>query len=113
VKHKESSGYQAKPGSSVVPAQMAAEVERGENSKNRQRDNLLDHLELDRREAAVSKAVGGDLKAILEEGNAPTDEDDLPQRLLPKFQMTVPGNGHKDIGEYEKHDGPHFQIVCG
>jgi hypothetical protein len=27
--------------------------------------------------------------------------------------MTVPGNGHKDIGEYEKHDGPHFQIVCG
>jgi len=113
VKHKESSGHQAKPGGSVVPAHVAAEVESGENSKNRKRDNLLDHLELDRREAAVSKAVGRDLEAIFEEGDAPAEEDDLPKRLLSKFQMTVPGDGHKNIGEDEKHDGPHFQIVCG
>jgi hypothetical protein len=47
------------------------------------------------------------LKAVLEEGNAPTDEDNLPQRLILKFQVPVPGNGHEDVGADEKNNCPH------
>ena len=95
----------------MIPAQSGAKVERGKNSEHRQRNDLLNHLELNRREAAISEPIGGNLKAILKEGDAPADEDDLPQRLLPKLQMPIPGNRHKDIGEDEKNDGPHSECL--
>jgi hypothetical protein len=39
--------------------------------------------------------------------DAPTYQDDLPQRILAEFQVAVPGEGHEDVGEYEQNDGPH------
>ena len=39
-------------------------------------------------------------------------EDHLPERLLLILQVAVPGNGHEDVGEDEKNDGPHFVIRC-
>jgi len=96
----------------MIPAQMLAKVEGHEDAEDRQRDNLLDHLELDRREVGCADAVGRYLKAVLEQCDAPTDEDDLPQRLVAESQVAVPGKGHEDVGEDEKNDGPHSQIVC-
>jgi len=101
VEDEEGRGHQAHSCCGVVPAQMLAEVEGDEDAEDHQRDDLLDHLELDGRKAGGSPAVGRHLEAILEEGDAPTDEDDLPQRLLAKLQVAVPGEGHEDVGEDE------------
>jgi len=97
-------------GDAVVPAQMRAEVIRGEDGEDRQRDDFLNYFELHGRETAITDTVRGHLEAVLEEGNAPTDDDYLPQLLLPIFQVAVPGNGHKDVGADEEHDGPHLYL---
>jgi hypothetical protein len=70
---------------------MRAEVKGGKDAEDRQRDDLLNHFELDHAEAAVAKAVGWNLEAVLKEGDAPADEDDLPEGVLTEFQVAVPG----------------------
>ena len=97
----------------MIPAQLGAEVESRKSTEDRQRNNLLDDFELHNGEAAVSQPVGGYLEAILEEGDAPADQYDLPQRLAFIFQMAIPGAGHEDVGEDEKNDGPHELILDG
>jgi pyridoxal phosphate enzyme (YggS family) len=100
-------------GGGVVPVEMFAEVEEGEDGEDAERDDLLDHLELDRREAGGADAVGGDLQQVLEKSNAPADKDDLPQCVLTVFQVAVPGKGHEDVGEDEQNDSPHIAVGCG
>jgi hypothetical protein len=46
----------------VIPAQMLAEVEEGEDGEDHQGDDLLHHLELDGREALGADAVGRHLQ---------------------------------------------------
>jgi len=81
VECEEGGCYKAKAGDGVIPAKVRAEVEGDKDTENCQRDDFLNHFQLDWSEAAVAKTIGGDLKAILEEGDGPADEDDLPQRL--------------------------------
>jgi hypothetical protein len=50
-KRRRSRRHQAHSGGGVVPAQMLAEVEGDEDAEDHQRDDLLDHLELDGRKA--------------------------------------------------------------
>ena len=40
---------------------------------------------------------GGHLETIFEESNAPTGEDDFPERFVAIFQVAVPGEGHENI----------------
>jgi PLP dependent protein len=113
MKHEEACRDQADSRGGVVPAQMFAEVEEGEDGEDDERNDLLDDLELDGREAVGADAVGRHLEAVFEEGDAPADQDDLPQRFLAEFQVAVPGEGHKDVGEDEQDDCPHGRIGCG
>jgi len=96
----------------MVPAQMLAEIKGDEDAEDDKRDDLLDYLELDGREMRRADAVGRHLKAVFEQSDGPTDEDHLPQRLLAELQVAVPGEGHEDVREDEKNNGPHNQIVC-
>ena len=98
-------------GDGVIPAQMLAEVEGDEDAEDNQRNHFLNDLELHGREAVRAKAVGRDLEAILKEGNRPTHEDDLPERLVAKAEMTIPGKGHEDVGDGEKNYCPHDLIL--
>ena len=50
VEHEEGTGDQAAEGGEVVPVHLVAEVEGGEDAEDRQRDDLLDDLELIGRE---------------------------------------------------------------
>ena len=111
MEREEGRRNQAHSGRGVVPAQMLAEVEGDEDAEDHQGDDLLDHLELDEREAASTDAVGRHLEAVFEKSDAPTDENDLPQRLLAELQVAIPGEGHEDVGEGEKNDGPHIRII--
>ena len=99
MEDEENRSHQASTRGSVIPAQLLMEVEGHKYAEDQQRDHFLDHFQLHHREAVRAEAVGRNLKAVFEEGNAPTDEDDLPKRLLTKAQVTVPGKGHEDVGE--------------
>jgi hypothetical protein len=48
----------------MVPWEWFAKIEPRENGENGQRDNLLDDLQLKRREFAVADAIRRTLKAI-------------------------------------------------
>jgi len=55
-----------------------------------------------------SDAIAGNLEAIFEEGDQPTDENDLQREetfaavLAEPFEMAVPGEGHEDVGYGEE-----------
>ena len=62
----------------MVPAQVRAEIESGKYAEDRDGDDLLNHFELHGREATVAEAVGGNLETVLEEGDAPANENHFP-----------------------------------
>jgi hypothetical protein len=47
------------------------------------------------------------LKAVFGEGDQPTHDDNDEKRSVAVLQVTVPGNGHKDVGTDKKQDGSH------
>src|SRR5664279_1279881 len=79
----------------VVPLQWFPEIQYREDRKHSQRDDLLDGLQLRRRELVGADAVGGYLETVFRKGDHPTDEDDLEQGRVAIFQMAVPGEGRK------------------
>jgi hypothetical protein len=81
----------------IVPAQVLFQVENREDRKDGESDDLLNGLQLCRREFVGADAVGGNLKAVFRKCDQPTDQDDLGQRSLPVFQVSVPGEGHEDV----------------
>lgn len=97
MESEEGRADQKAPCDGMVPAQMGAEIVSGKYAEHREGDDLLNHFELHGREAAIADAVGWNLKTILKEGNRPTDDDDLPERLAFVLQMTVPCKGHEDV----------------
>ena len=70
VEHEEGSANEEESGDGVVPAQVLAEVEGDEDAEDDERDDFLDHFELHRQKRPCADAVGRDLEAVLEEGNA-------------------------------------------
>src|SRR4051794_3071074 len=94
----------------MIPAQMLVEVKRYEDAEDHERDDFLNHLELDGVEVSGTGAVGGDLEAVFEEGNHPAYEDDFPQGFATKPEVSVPGKRHEDVGDDEKNDCPHLEF---
>lgn len=95
----------------VIPAKLFAEIGHGKNGEDGKSDHFLDDLELGRGEFERADAVGGDLKAVFKERDAPTGEDDFPEGFAAIFEMAVPGEGHKNIGNSEKKDCTHAGFV--
>lgn len=99
----------------MVPLQgFAFEEQVAEDDEYGECDHFLDDLKLHEREWTSiffeSDAVGRDLKNILEQGDAPAEQDDSdewegfePAELF-HLEMTVPGKSHKQIGYDKKND---------
>ena len=98
-------------GDGVVPAQVLAEIEGDEDAEDDERNHFLNDLELHGGEAVCADAIGWDLEAVFKQGNGPTDEDHFPERLMAKAEVTVPGEGHEDVGDDEQDDSPHISIL--
>jgi len=81
----------------VIPLELVAQIQHGKYGEDRQGDDFLNGFELRGIEFVRADAVGGHLETIFEEGDAPTGEDDFPERLVAIFKVAVPGEGHKDI----------------
>ena len=107
---------EADEGRQVIPMQrLTLEEQRGEHGEDDERDDLLDDLELHQRErAAVAReadAVGRNLAGILEERDAPREEDDGKQRPmggnlhLLQLQVPIPSERHEDVGHDQQKDG--------
>src|SRR5580700_9911050 len=107
MEHKESPRDQAAERSKVIPMQLIAEVKRREDAKDRQGDDLLNHLQLVRRKRLRADPVSWHLQAVFEESNAPTDKNHLPQRHLAKLQVPVPRKSHKNVRADEQQNSPH------
>lgn len=112
VKRKKYRADQQHTGHCVIPTQVRAEVKGREHREDRYRDHFLNHLQLHGAKAAITHAVCGYLKTVLEKCDHPADHDHLPERLALKLQVTVPGNRHENVGANEKHNGPHASIRC-
>jgi hypothetical protein len=91
----------------VVPSDVFAEVEPGEDDEDAEGDDFLDDLQLVCSKFTVADPVRGDLKTVFEERNHPTDDDGEEERRGTVLQVTVPCNGHEDVGADKKEDGSH------
>src|ERR1700677_2798569 len=68
-------GEDTREGREMVPADFFAEIQEGKDGENGERDDFLNHLELERRIDGVAPAVGGDLKTVFEKRDAPAHEN--------------------------------------
>src|SRR5579872_3881420 len=88
----------------VIPGDLLAEIDPGEDAEYAQGDHFLNNLQLKCGELAVSKAIRGNLKAIFEKGDQPAHHDHGDERSAPVLQVPVPGDGHEDVGTDQKQD---------
>lgn len=91
----------------IVPLNVFAEIEDRERRENRKRDDFLNRLQLRGGKFIRADAVRRDLEAVFEERNPPAHENHFPKSGRPEFQMTVPGEGHENIGNGEQDNCSH------
>src|SRR5665213_4084741 len=87
----------------MIPLNRIAQIKDGENAEDRQRDDLLTNFELRGGIDIAAPAVGRDLQEILEEGDAPTRHNDQPDGTVLEFQVAIPREGHKNVGERQQY----------
>jgi hypothetical protein len=103
VEYEEDAEHDAGKAEEVIPAKFFTEVDESENAEDRQGDDLLYHFKLIAGEAFfVAQAVGGDLEAVFEKRDEPTDQDDFPEGGAFEFEVAVPGDGHESVGYREE-----------
>ena len=109
----------------VIPAQsLGTEDKQREDRENRERYDLLNHLQLDQREwtsiFTETDAVCGHLKEVFEQSNTPANQHDSDQAELietlhlAEFEVAVPRHSHKHVGHHEQsdcHQSLHFDLV--
>src|SRR5882672_3481189 len=86
----------------VIPAEFFAEVGNRKDGEDGEGDDFLDGLELGGVEFIGTDAIRRHLKTVFEESNAPTSENNFPERFAAVFQVAVPGEGHENVGNCEK-----------
>ena len=92
----------------VYPQRLVLEENQHEYSEYRKGNSLLDHFQLPQVERAAvfnkSDTVGWHLATILEQGNAPAEQDHQRQAEFRKprhalqFQVAIPRQSHEHIG---------------
>ena len=120
VENKKDSQHHAGETRRIIPAQLLPQIKYGKYRKDSQRDEFLNRLQLRRGKLIGPDAIRRHLKAILEECDPPADKNDLPQRLAPVFQVSVPRKRHENVGNRQQQDGSHassslspLQVVFG
>ena len=106
--------YQAEETCEVVPAQgVRLHENQREQREDRERDDFLDHFQFPDRERASelgrSDAVGRDLEAVFEQGDAPAEQYDSQHaeafELGFECDVAVPGERHEGVRYDEQGDG--------
>ena len=95
----------------VIPAKFLAEVGNRKDGEDGEGDDFLDGLELGGVEFIGTDAIRRHLKTVFEESDAPTSENNFPERFAAVFQVAVPGEGHEDVGNSEQKDRAHEKFT--
>lgn len=87
----------------MIPAQgFRFKKYQGKDHKNADRNHFLDNFELEHVErpsrGIASYFIGRYHQRILQQSNAPADEDRWNEANVLELKMPVPGNRHKSIG---------------
>jgi hypothetical protein len=90
-------GQHADEGGDVIPAHLFLKIKQREPAKYQQRDDFLDDFQLRGRVNIAAPTVGRHLEAIFEKCDAPTRDDDEPERFEFVFQMPVPRECHEEV----------------
>jgi hypothetical protein len=93
---------------SIVPFQFFAQIGNGKNREDHESDDLLNGLELRGGKFIRADPVGGHLETVFEESDAPTGENDIPERFAAILEVALPREGHEDVGDGEQQDRAHF-----
>src|ERR1022692_1385618 len=111
-KGKECSDSQKRERHEIVPRELLFEKEDREHNEHRDRNHLLDDLELKSRELSKPEAIGRHRQAVLEQCDSPGNEDGFPQRpIVAVLQMAIPGEGHEDVRKHqEKYRAHRFSL---
>jgi hypothetical protein len=108
VENEKNTQHQTRCTDAIVPLQFFAEISDGEDREHGQRNYFLDGLELRGVEFVGADTVCRYLETIFEKCDSPTGDDDFPESLVAIFQVAIPREGHKDIGDGEKQNGAQF-----
>ena len=91
----------------MIPAQFLVEVSDCKQAENQQRDDLLSHLELNGSKLGGTPTVGRDLKTIFKKRNQPADQNGQREGCVFVFEVAIPREGHKKIGNGQQKNRPH------
>lgn len=109
--HKIYGADEEEKGHEIIPAQGFFQEGNREDAENSQGNYFLDGFQLKPAEAFLHTiAIGWYHKTVLKKGNAPADQDDLPERYILMFQVPIPGESHKGVGNGKQNDGTHEYI---
>jgi hypothetical protein len=108
VENEKDAQHQTRGAHAIVPLQFFAEISDGEDREHGQCNHFLDGLKLRGVEFVRADAVCRYLETVFEKCDAPTGDDDFPESFVPIFQVAIPREGHKDVGDGEKQNGAQF-----
>jgi hypothetical protein len=93
-----------------VPGEGLFEIKIRKDPKDRKGDHFLYDFELRRCEVAMTDAIGGNLQAVFEKGDAPARENDEPQSLRLVPEMAIPSEGHEHVRKHEQSNGCELRL---
>jgi hypothetical protein len=99
LKNKEYRAKDEYKADNVIPLQLFFQINDRENTEDHQRDNFLNGFQLCRGELVVTNTIRWNLKAILDKGNQPTNENHFPQSRAFIVEVPIPSRSHEDIGD--------------
>ena len=100
-------GQNAHERGDVIPPDFFAEVKNRKHAKDRERDDFLNDLQLRDGINRIAPAIGGNHENVFKESDAPTREDDQPQRQTfeSRVQIAIPCERHENIRADQQNDG--------
>src|SRR5579872_3167773 len=94
----------------IVPPQRLLQIQDRESREDGQSNHFLNRLQLRGGKLVGTDAVRWNLEAVLKKSDQPAYDNDLVERHLAIFQMSIPREGHEDIRDGQQHDRPHGAI---
>ncbi len=94
-KHKKNGQNEKEEAYDVVPLNFFFQIKHSKGCEYQQRDHFLDGFQLKGIKFQGANAVRWYGNAVLEKRNTPANQHYFPKRRIVKFEVPVPGRGHK------------------
>jgi hypothetical protein len=85
LEHEKRPGANQRKADEMVDGQALAQIEHRKSGEHRKGNHLLDGLEFGRRINRIADPVGGNGKAVFDEGDEPAGQNHGTERLAGKF----------------------------